>query len=60
MKKDLAIMQLIGTLIFKQLFKRELKSKLELPYCDDSYLKMNDNHETINQSTNELEGKKVD
>ena len=74
MKKDLAILQLVCVLMFKQLFKRELVTKLELPYCDDSFLKTSDHsyesylkassnsdHWTAsNHSANELEGKKAD
>ena len=73
MKKDLAILQLVCVIMFKQLFKRELVNKLELSYCDDSYLKWCDNsyekylimssqcdHWTSEQSIRESKGKKVD
>ena len=50
MKKDIAFIQLCVVFAFKHLFKRELKSKLELPYCDDSILK---------EKANELKEEKV-
>ena len=48
MKKELAFIQLCVVICFKQFYKKELKTKLELPYCDDSILK-----------ENELKGNKV-
>lgn len=39
MDKELAFLQLVILSFFKILFRKELKTKLELPYCDDSYLK---------------------
>lgn len=62
LKKDLALLQIVTTIFFKQMFKRELASKFELTYCDDSFLKLNDSHEqhSSNHATNELKGKKAD
>ena len=61
MKKDLALLQVVCTIMFKRLYQRELKSKLELPYCDDSFLKTSDSLDrSSDHSTNELKGKNAD
>lgn len=57
MKKELAFIQLCVVVCFRYLFAGELKTKLELPYCDDSYLKENlrkDNFKETDFKENDL------
>lgn len=55
MKKELAFIELFVTITFSQFQKKEIRDKVELEYCNDSYLK-----ENKESNENQLKENKVD